>query len=162
MAGSRKRRMQQRVDRQPTAKRQKRSRHAASPPENPIDEPMKITGLNYDCHEKIFDRLDFDTFFNMALSNKSLQMAAATAFKHRFGNKKIILYPSKTNKTLELDDRIVIYGLKGCLQFVRCFGEIMTNLDELKSDLNRKSNDYLNHYVQQYCAATLKKICDAC
>lgn len=123
-----------------------------------VDESTKITDLNYDCLEKIFDYMDFNTFFNMALSNKSLQRSAVLAFKRKFGNNEFRLLPATA-----LDLRpikiisISIVGLKNCLQFVRCFGETITDLI-IEKALNKKANYRLKQYIQQYCSNTLTKI----
>lgn len=134
---------------QTPVKRQKR----AHSDEN-SDEMTKIIDLNYDCLEKFFDRLDLREFFNATLSNKLLQLAAASSFKRKFGIRKISLNPwSPIDRLFVSEIEIYIGGLKSCLQFVRCFGENFTDLI-----LWNGSNHHLNQYIEQYCAEALTKI----
>lgn len=131
---------------QPPAKRQKSS--------HPSD-ATKITDLSYDCLEKIFNRLNFMDFFNIALSNKTLQKATASAFKQKFGIEVIILDPAKNiNDGKFHEGKIRMVGLKSCLQFLRCFGEIITDLEIWHNRTNRP----ITEYIQQYCADSLIKI----
>lgn len=156
MAGGRSKRNQQHPNRQPPVKKQKCAQQSdAVSNENSID-VTKITNLNHDCLEKIFDRLFlFNDILNVALSNKSLQVAAASAYKRKFGIKQIDLDPTDTaaGPIFVRERAMWISGLKSCLQFVRCFGENITDLV-----MSYGSNDHLNQYIQQYCAESLTKI----
>lgn len=78
-----------------------------------------------------------------------------SSFKRNFGSKKINLNPTQFHLTYVSvhKDEIWLRDLKSCLQFVRCFGEIITDLTIWDG-----SNDYLNQYIQQYCAETLTSV----
>lgn len=131
-------------------KRQKQAHRNSVSSEN-SDEGMKITDLNPDCLEKILDRLDSHDFLHIALSNKVLQLAAVSSYKRKYGNKKIIADPTNHASIYMHENEIRIAGLKLCLQFIRCFGEHIT-------DLTVCSNSFLNRYIEQYCIKTLTKI----
>lgn len=156
MAGKREKRS---AKRQSYVKSQKRPRHNADMAKNPVH-ATKIVDLNFDCLEKIFDRLDFGGFFNLALSNKRLQAAATSAFNRKYGTKKITLdleieYYYRSSSVTENDIRV--YGLKACLRFVRCFGEKISELVMCNG-----SNVHLDQYIHQYCAETLTNISFHC
>lgn len=133
-------------------KRHKSVHQNADSIENTI-EVTKIIDLNYDCLEKIFDRLDFVDFFSLALSNKSLQSAAVSAFNRKCGVKKIYLDPMRVDRTSIDEVRIIVFGLRPCLQLVRCFGEKLTGLTLING-----SNKFLDQYIHQYCSRTLLRI----
>lgn len=49
------------------------------------DETMKITDLNDDCLEHIFDYLSLEDLLNVAFSNTALQYASGLLFKRKYG-----------------------------------------------------------------------------
>lgn len=69
-------------------------------------------------------------------------METASAFKRKFKAKQIWLDHTNQHRTCLCNEYIYVCTLKLCLQFVRCFGENITEL----SLLNR-SNGYLDQYI---------------
>lgn len=144
MAGSRKKQSQKQLNCRRNVKKRKPARKRVK--------RMKITSMNHDCLERVFDFLDLDDFLNVAETNKPLQLAAQSAFKHILAGKELKLDVANYNQTSLDPYRTWIGGLKSCLQFVRCFGDQLTELRLFGW------NDHLDQYIQQYCADTLTKI----
>lgn len=59
-------------------------------PETPL-EPLKLTTINNDCKELIFDYLEWPDMIKIADSNKQLYTAVCRAFKRKYANAKIDL-----------------------------------------------------------------------
>lgn len=51
--------------------------------------PLKLTTINNDCKELIFDYLEWQDLINIADSSKQLYIAACGVFKRKYGNSKI-------------------------------------------------------------------------
>lgn len=150
MTGNRKKRKPKRLNHQRNAKKQKLEKEKTV-------QMTKITDLNFDCLEKIFDHLEFNDFFNVSLSNTTLQTATSSTFKRKFGVVNITLDPTNIDRSSVREGCFWICGLKSCLWIVRCFGKYFTELHLLN-----ESNIYLDQYIQQYCAKTLTKIRFSC
>lgn len=65
-----------------------KSQRPNSPP--PV-QPMKITDLDDVCLEKIFDRLDLHSLFNIAVANEWLRPSARFIYKRKFGTQIVCL-----------------------------------------------------------------------
>lgn len=117
----------------------------------------KITDVNSDCLEKIFEYLDIDDLLHVADSNKWLQISAGSVFCHKFGQQKVQLtdiYP-KYGAVFQRDGTIVVGGLKTCLQLLRCFGEFVKNLDISFVDSTKKHHFLMDQYINEFCADSL-------
>lgn len=139
----------------PSAKRQRQQL---------IEEPadiLKITDLNDDCLEKIFDYLSLEELLNVADANKWLYVASASVYRRKFGQNKVILFELIANKTGYIRmgyQSTVIVGLKECLRFMRCFGPLISKLRVNYFRSSRKDYSYLDRYVNEFCAETLASI----
>ena len=97
-------------------------------------QPMKITDLDDDCLEKIFENLDLRSLFNVAVANEWLRPAARVVYKRKFGVKYVRIQkshhslPSSLKLTIA-GNYILVKSLKTCLQYLRCLGSSISNLD---------------------------------
>lgn len=120
-----------------------------------------ISDLNADCIASILKYLDFASIINAAVSNKRLQMGAEIAFKEK-KYKIISIIPSPSQNTYAAGNKLVIGGIKSCLQFISCFGFMVKVMDIQYSTpvwhLNNNLVTILDNYVQSYCIESLKDI----
>lgn len=142
-----------------TGKNPQVKRQRQQPPEEPLDQ-LKITDVNNDCLENIFDRLSIDDLLNVADANKWLRVAAASVYRRKYGRKEVTQGELNLNHpgSIRAFNKVNISGLKTCLRFVRCFGHNISHLriDYLRS--SRKEYTYLDRYVNEYCAEALIQI----
>lgn len=122
----------------------------------------KITHLDDLCLEKIFEYLNFQSLFNVAIANAVLRSSAARVYKRRFG--RYIVYI--TGNPFETDRRPIfvlhklhIDQLKSVLQFLRCFGEQITALEfDAAYYIKKKYYEHVNEYINMYCSENLVSI----
>lgn len=133
-------------------------------------QPTKIIDVNDHCLEKIFDYLDSKNLFNVAIANEWLRPAAALTYRRKFGNKRVIVnerfYGEASSKVWSND--AVRIGIKSTLQFLRCFGSTINDLEidgfvslNTKCPQTQKINrrhEYIHQYVKMYCAENLLSI----
>lgn len=130
-------------------------------PSNVPKEPTKIIALNEDSLEKIFNRLDLQSLFNVAIANEWLRPVAGKIYNQKFRARTVHVKPSKSNGILpltEFEDTIAVNGLKSCLLFLRCFGKFITHLKVGYRLNNDVAYDHVNHYITTYCAKYLLQI----
>lgn len=150
-------------------------------PSEPAKSTTKINDLNDDCLAKIFMYLDLQNLFNVSIANEWLRPAAGVVYKRKFGAKKIEFdgidgeIPRKAHSKTRCNahynrarklaivkenrDKIeIVYNLKMCLQYLRCFGSSITNLTINYAESRSKRYDYLHHYINKYCAENLIEI----
>lgn len=122
-----------------------------------------LINICYDCLERIFGFLNFESLLNVANTCKRLQIAAVAKFRDDFGQIPIKLFldncSSDGSSIFSNSEQIVISDVKLCFPFLRCFGAKITDLyvtfyHPIKMDLRTK----LYRYTNQYCASTLTKI----
>lgn len=126
-------------------------------------EPTKITDLNDDCLAKIFGHLNLRSLFNVAVANKWLRPAAGIIYKRKFGDKEVCLQYIQPSSIPCLEpytsyERIYVEGLKPCLQFLRGLGPSVSRLCIRYDDWSKKQCDYINQYINEYCANSLVAI----
>lgn len=120
----------------------------------------KITDIDFVCLEFVLENLNIGNLLHVADSNKQLQLAAASVFSRKFGQRKVLLtdiYP-KYRTLFERDGTIVVGGLKTCLQFLRCFGKLVKMLDISFVDSSKKHHFLMDEYINQFCADSLIKL----
>lgn len=123
-------------------------------------EPKSITNIHYDCLERIFDFLDLESLLNLANTCKRLQIAAAANFGEVHGETRIGLYfDSYYEEGIHLFySSIRVIGLKFNLRILRCFGTKVSHLLIYHASSKFEYNEHLRHYINQYCANSLKSI----
>lgn len=123
----------------------------------------KIIDLNDDCLMKIFDHLDLSNLFNVAVSNEWLRTAARSVYRRKIGPICVtfdaISYSHCSalvcKAPIQIGPETSIADVKMFLQFLRCFGPSIQNADIYLERLNSKYFDYIDQYINQYCAGTL-------
>lgn len=145
MAGLKRRtRNQNRQQNGPTIKRLKCAEETT--------EPIKMADLNFDCLEKIFGNLDLDSLINIADTNTTLRAAAHTYLLLKYGQNMLWMFKHENSVAQPL-----VIGLKKGLQFLRCFGRVISDCAILSCG-NAKYCEYLNQYLDEYCADTLRTV----
>lgn len=147
----------------------------------PVKPTTKIIDLSDDCLVKIFDNLDIASLFNVAVANEFLRPAASVVYKRNYAAKSVVFigidgeiprmahskancnahyrHMIKSSNIKEHGDRNEIaYNLKKCLQFLRCFGFLITNLTIDYAESHSKRYDHLHRYISKYCSKNLIEI----
>lgn len=145
------------------------------PKEINLNNQTKITDINQYCLELIFINLNLEDLLNVADANKYLKFATYVPFARKYAGKLVKIvrmegnYLTRPHPDLRhlrvLDEEISIEGLKAIYQMIRCFGEMITDLDfefqfwlgtnQIKTFLN-----YLRilHYINEFGAESLRKL----
>lgn len=138
----------------------------------PRNGKLKITDLNVNCLEVMFNHLDLSDLLNVADSNETLKRAAGMVFLRRYSGKKVWLHKphlSMNRKLHVYSENILIEDLRTCLQILRCFGDLIERLeiteDEVSSDweftekfgINQIIHNTIMTYVNDFCAKSLKQ-----
>lgn len=134
----------------------------------PVPVPIsntKITDINIDCLEKVFDHLSFEDFLSVADAHTKLRKAADLVYRLKYKNK--VVYISSLRTALNQlkvffneYDRMFIYSLKSILKTFRCFGHNISRV-EIHSMIFNGINynihlSYLMFYIGEYCTDELK------
>lgn len=132
-------------------------------PQAPLDPNAKrIIDLNDHCLEKIFELLNFQSLFDVAISNEWLRPAASTVYKLRFDQYHVVVTGNAfitDRRPIFESDKIIIDQLKSILLFLRCFRSSITVLEiDSVFYLKKKQYEYINQYVNKYCAESLVSI----
>lgn len=133
---------------------------------------LKITDLDVNCLEVMFNHLNISDLLNVADSNETLKRAAGMVFLRRYSEKKIWLHKPRLsiNRKLHVySENIMIEDLKTCLQILRCFGDLIGKLEiteeEVSSDweftekfgINQIIHNAIMTYVNDFCSKSLKQ-----
>lgn len=131
-------------------------------------QPTKITDLFDECLENVFNRLDLISLFNVTGSNEWLRPAARLAYKRNYGQRLVCLTAIEKricatgagaaacqSALVEDAGTVVVFGLKACLEFLRCLGPSIANLAIVYKEANAKWCHYVHQYINQYCAENL-------
>lgn len=97
---------------------------------------VKLTDLNDDCLIMILDFLDIQSLFNLALSSDSL-IPIAQYIYHRKLSKKTVIIRKNTS-----------------LQFIRCFGPVLTKV-KIAESRPEEHFDMVHKFLNDYCAKNL-------
>lgn len=122
---------------------------------------MKITDMDIDCLESCIEYLETEELFNVANSNKRLNKAASYVLASRFSGEvsfcNSFYHPGEQRWQIFPDKCTKINELSMGLQFLRCFGHLISNLTIIAKDCSA-FNDNITSYINQYCSETLRKI----
>lgn len=135
------------------------------PDENEIQTIPKvdtIIDLNEYCLDAILEYLDLTSLVQVAVANASLRDVARSLYRRRFSMKLVrIEFPVESINDCSISEQssaVIINNLRTCLQFVRCFGAMTRRLYVNYSLSNYKRNEYVDRYINEYCAETLSHI----
>lgn len=124
-----------------------------------------LAEINIDCLESIFGHLDLNSLLSVSDTNKYVKRAAELVFIQRYRKHKfwLDLFPySPVSPISEQTDQIKINGLKTCLQIVRCFGHLITNLQVTGDRFTifgiKEETIRLIDYIIKYCSKFVTKI----
>lgn len=134
----------------------------------PVQETT-IVDLNDDCLSEIFDYLELKCLLSVAVANEWLRPAAVDVYKRKRGAKRLEIgecgdYRRNTRSKTQLirdsaprefSDSIYIYGLKMCLQYLRCFGSTISNLTLNYFERQSKRYQHVHNYINAYCTTSL-------
>lgn len=142
-----------------------------------------------DCLESCLDHLNFEELLNAANANGRLKQAARYVFARMYGKKVLLLsvFKSTTGRRFILSDKkLKMYDLKMALQLLRCFGDLVSEMEiylkddyteklnrnepapyklrqlfrdsEIQSTINSKYDLLIIEYLNEYCSESLVKI----
>lgn len=124
---------------------------------------MKLTGLNIDCLECVFDYLELIDLISVASSNKRLGKVANLVFARQH-SKRCFQFQ---NQRLYPDPRLygvsyMINDLKTSLKLLRCFGHLIFRLEFIQNKIITPENTeiayHMLNYINKYCANSLQNI----
>lgn len=123
---------------------------------------IKLTELNLDCLESIFNRLPLEDLLNITDTSKQLQLAVRIVYRRHYARKtssvKLNIQQTIGNKALdERPDHIRIHDMRIALQLLRIFGYFVEEL-EIRCNENIKQCDKLFRYINEYCSDHLNEI----
>ncbi|XP_055303238.1 uncharacterized protein LOC129568921 [Sitodiplosis mosellana] len=121
---------------------------------------IKITDLNNDCLEVIFNHLEFNDLFNVADSNKLLTSAAGRVYWKKYRKMPVDLYTCyTTDECFKIRAHCIwVYDRTAALKFLRYFGHIITKLRITCFSIKNPYLAELHRYVFEYCSETLIQI----
>lgn len=124
-----------------------------------------ILDLNDDCLLKIFENLNIEALFNVAIANKCLRLAAVKVCKQKTRGRRIVLCQIEDFCPIDIaikqnDTACSVFGLRTWLLYLRCFGSSISNLEISYWCYFSKSKwyKYVHRYVNAYCVHSLNDI----
>lgn len=120
--------------------------------------PEKIIDINDACLVKIFEYLDNQSLFNVAIAHDRLRPLAHEVYQQKFSYKKVHLTVNNSNGTLKNWLNCVrVQGFRACLQYLRCFGSSIASLtiDYSASDSQSTRYEHIHRYINKYCVNNL-------
>lgn len=138
---------------------------------------MKLIDLDVDCLESSLEHFSLEDLLKVASSNKRLNHAAKFIYSSRYRSKTVYfsVLVGNVKRPLQYDDDDLIYlnNLRMSLEFLRCFGHLLSNIEMYFSDgpvliqyggqnVMTENKLMLTHRavegVNEYCADTLTDI----
>lgn len=129
----------------------------------------KMTDIDVDCLEYIFNCLDLIDLLNVADSSKYLGRVGEPIFRRKFGKNTILLASVRLSwkRFYEVhSDCKLIMDFKTSLQLLRCFGHLVARI-EFFSNVSQKCVAHISptesairilSYINEYCAMHLSEI----
>lgn len=121
----------------------------------------RITDLNDDCLQKIFQLVYTRCLFSLAVASEWLRPAANAVFKRTNGFKRIDItrcndgLPQINTVPSVYCQAIIVSGLKMTLQFLRCFGPSISSLSIVYDESESQRYRHIHHYISEYCSESL-------
>lgn len=142
-----------------------------------IGSSVKIVDMCFDCLEHCFKKLNIIELLNVADSNEKLRHIARHVFDIMHRQKVVqFLHIFKNGKDHGRDridllsNTFYIYELKSSLQFLRCFGDLVSKIeiyycsnrhytmDNIQYNKTNKLEHLILEYVNNFCAESLRTI----
>lgn len=124
-----------------------------------------FNNLDDHCLEKICEYLNFIDLLNLADTNQRLKRVTEAIFQRSYSGKLInintfflfnTLEPSQS-ETCWSENFDNVCALKSTLQFIRCFGHLITKFEVQYTNICSK-RDMISRYISQFCSDSLKVI----
>lgn len=114
---------------------------------------VKITDVNIDCLEHVFEQLNIDSLMIIADTNNWLKTGAIRVFIHQFSKKTVILDNIYMNKfgISHSSSQIVVRDFEKCLKFLRNFGHLIAKLHISYLFVDKRYQTHVNQYINEYC-----------
>lgn len=119
----------------------------------------KITDLESNCLVCIFKHLSIRDLLNVFDSSKRLRECVKQTFINEYNEKPVFLCSIRPNRNrkmeIDCDGQISIDDFKTSLQFLRCLGDLIT---DLKVNFRRPTTiqcNKISRYIIEYCSETL-------
>lgn len=124
---------------------------------------MKITDLNNDCLWNIFEYLDFSDLLNVASSNQRLNDVANIVYERKHRSKYLYFRNLclSQDRIIQIEKYSIKIGdLQTSLQFIRCFGYLISSIEFtfLKQKNASKFDQRAIHDINEYCSDSLRFI----
>lgn len=123
----------------------------------------KLTDIDVECIEYIFDFLNLVDLLSVADSNKYLCRISESVYSRRYG-KHSIAFQNYGNEILDLwihsDPELAIGNLRISLRLLRCFGHLISRIKVFSSSNISpiKNAFYILFYINEYCANHLAEL----
>lgn len=118
-------------------------------------EVKTLTNIFYDCLERIFDFMELGDMLRLAHTCKRLQVAVAAKYGDDFGETEVKMVLNGNGSIMKSPSVVEVFGLKNILPFLRCFGAKISKLHVDYDGANQPQIDYVDEYINKYCAKTL-------
>lgn len=128
---------------------------------------IKLTDLDIDCLECVFEYLELGDLLNVTDSNKRLRNAANFVVDRKYSNTYFIFQNIhlSQNRSVEIKKNpkdfpqlkycITVRDLKTSLQFLRCFGYLKAYMEfDLSLPKPSELDQHLINYCNEYCSNT--------
>ncbi|XP_031623438.1 uncharacterized protein LOC116340859 [Contarinia nasturtii] len=122
-----------------------------------ILETTKITDLNTDCMETIFEYLEFNDLLNLAESSKQFYTAVCEVYKRNFASQTLTNNDRKSSSKYDEEKMILIKT--NPLKVLRNFGHVIKNFEVDFRWLNAKLCAEIENYLVIYCSDSLQRLC---
>lgn len=140
-----------------------------------IANKMQLTDMNTDCMILIFNEMDFDSFINIAQTNKALRDLAVDGFRRKFANKTIIfedyeVNPSKhtglfsgawekpnhkiSNSIID-EDQIKVRDYTTIMNTLHIFGSLIQRIKLVYNYAESSKSKAITSSLNNYCADSL-------
>lgn len=122
---------------------------------------LKIIDINNDCLQSIFRHLNIIDLLNVSDANKRLKQVTELEFCRKYRKCQvqfINIFPNPIQSINAIDVseyKMVISGLKTCLQLLRCFGEAISDIEIIYTNSKSEFREKIEIYLAEYCSETL-------
>lgn len=118
---------------------------------------MKITDLNIDCIEQVFEHLKFSDLLSAADSNRRLRNCAKSHFRQTYKQKFTFDLFHSTQNIHDNSADIKVYGYSDSFKIARCFGTEIRDLEIKISQVDKIGTKQMCH-LAKYLSAFLPTI----
>lgn len=126
----------------------------------------KLTDLNIDCLEHVFQYLNLSDLIAVADANQQLNTAANLIYVRKYSAKPVLFQGIHLSRNRRIKYEMDYFGnihmgdLRTCLTYLRCFGHLIPNLTFRFTTSRDNAQHELRviHYINEYCSGSLAEI----